>query len=170
MRPIIALACRSGRLGLMFMTLILSALPLDAQFVPGPYYYPDAGVMGTVSSAYQSAAQQRAYADNRQMQMQSSMARSAAWQNINRSMQAEAASRTAAVPDAGQAARLDVSECTALSICLASHDFAADKDQGTFTNRASFICRGGSICRRSSSQSGSQGNHALAHSFKGLGL
>jgi hypothetical protein len=85
--------------------LFLSALPAQAQFVPGPYYYQDMGVMGSVTSAYQSATQQKAYSDYRDMGAASAAARSGAWQNINRSMQSEAASRSATAVDAGQASR-----------------------------------------------------------------
>jgi hypothetical protein len=76
-----------------------------AQFVPGGYYRPDMGVVGSVTSAYSTAQSQRAYTQDRQMQMAGTMAKSAAWQGINRSMQSEAASRSGPVPDAGQAAR-----------------------------------------------------------------
>jgi hypothetical protein len=61
--------------------------------------------MGLATSAYSSAAQQQVYQQNRQMQMTSTMARSAAWQGINRTMQGEALSRPASVPDSGQVAR-----------------------------------------------------------------
>jgi hypothetical protein len=88
--------------------IVCSALSAEArQFVPGPSYafYPDAGVMGAVTSAYQSAAQMEAYNQNRQLQAATVSARSQAWQNINRSMQTAAATPTGAVPDAGQSAR-----------------------------------------------------------------
>ena len=87
---------------LTFVCSILFAHYVCGQFVPGPYYYSDAGVMGAATSAYQSAAQQQVYQQNRQMQMQSSTARSAAWLGINRSMQSEAASRPTSVADSGQ--------------------------------------------------------------------
>jgi hypothetical protein len=85
--------------------LILAALPAQAQFVPGPYYSSDMGVLGSATAAYQSATQQQAYSNYRQMGAASSMAHSMAWMNINRNMQAEAASSPATVPDAAQAAR-----------------------------------------------------------------
>ncbi len=85
--------------------LIFCVLPAQAQFVPGGYYYPDMSVYGAIDASYQSRTQQQAYSANRQMQMQSTMAKSAAWQNINRSMQAEAASRPTTVSDSGQEAR-----------------------------------------------------------------
>jgi hypothetical protein len=95
----------AGLLSLGLTSLVIFAPPARAQFVPGGYYYPDMGVMGAVSSAYTSAAQMRSYDQNRQMQMQSSMAKSQAWQNVNRTMQAEAYNRPSTVPDSGQAAR-----------------------------------------------------------------
>lgn len=84
---------------------VLIVLPAKAQFVPGPHYYSDMGVMGSVTAAYESAAQQNAYSQNRQLQATSSMARSAAWMNLNRSMQNEALSRPTTVPDSAQSAR-----------------------------------------------------------------
>jgi hypothetical protein len=85
--------------------LLFAAMPARAQFVPGPYYYPDMGVLGAIDATFQSAAQQRAYSENRQLQMTGSLARSTAWQNVNRSMQAQASSRPESVPDSGQSAR-----------------------------------------------------------------
>jgi hypothetical protein len=87
-----------------FLSFLITALPARAQFVPGPYYF-GSGAIGSYTSAYQSAAQQQAYTENRQMQMEGSLARSSAWMNINQSMQAQAAARSASTPDAGQAAR-----------------------------------------------------------------
>jgi hypothetical protein len=85
--------------------LIFCALPAQAQFVPYGGFYPDMGVIGAATAAFSSAAQQNVYMQNRQLQQTTSAARSQAWQNINRSMQMEASARSAAVPDAGQAAR-----------------------------------------------------------------
>jgi hypothetical protein len=85
--------------------LIIVAQPVRAQFVPGPGYYPDMGVMGSVTAAYSSAAQQNAYMQNREMQATSTMAKSAAWQSLNRSMRNEASSRPTTVPDSAQSAR-----------------------------------------------------------------
>jgi hypothetical protein len=89
-------------IGLIESILVIASA--KAQFVPGGYYYPDMGVMGAVSSAYSSAAQMRAYNENRQQQDRLSVAKSQSWQNINRSMQASAASTASAV-DTGQSAR-----------------------------------------------------------------
>src|SRR3972149_2170138 len=105
MRPIHHLICRYVVFCTAYLSLALYTFPVKAQFVPGGNYYSDAGVMGVATAAYQSAAQQQAYTANRQMQMTSSMARSAAWQNINRSMQTQAMSRPSSVPDTAQAAR-----------------------------------------------------------------
>jgi hypothetical protein len=105
MNPISCKTSLAGRFWAGLAIVLYAALPAQAQFVPGPYYYPDMGVMGSVSAAYTSAAQQNAYMQDRQMQMTSSMARSQAWQNINRSMQTQAASQPAEVPDSGQTAR-----------------------------------------------------------------
>jgi hypothetical protein len=85
--------------------LLFCALPAQAQFVPHGYYSPDMGVMGAATAAYTSAQQQNAYMQDRQLQATTSMARSQSWQNINRSMQAQASSRPATVSDSGQAAR-----------------------------------------------------------------
>jgi hypothetical protein len=95
----------SGRLCGGLAIVLCAALPVRAQFVPGPGYYPDMGVLGSIDATFQSAAQSRAYSENRQMQMTSSMARSAAWMNINRSMQSQASAQPATVPDSGQSSR-----------------------------------------------------------------
>ncbi|MGW8256579.1 MAG: hypothetical protein ACWGMZ_03740 [Thermoguttaceae bacterium] len=87
----------------VFLFLITGSA--EAQFVPGPYYYQDAGVVGSIAASFDSAVQQRGYNQNRQLQATSSIARSLAWQNINRSMQNQAMSRPAAAPDTAQAAR-----------------------------------------------------------------
>ncbi|MGD0653483.1 MAG: hypothetical protein ABSA16_04010 [Thermoguttaceae bacterium] len=105
MNPIRCKTSLAGSFWAGLAILLYAALPAQAQFVPGPGYYPDMGVVGSVTAAYTSAAQQNAYMQNRQMQMTSSMAKSLAWQNINRSMQTQAASQTATVSDSGQAAR-----------------------------------------------------------------
>jgi hypothetical protein len=95
----------AGRLLAGIGVLVIGVRAVQAQFVPGPGYYSDMGVFGSVTAAYTSAQQQQSYNENRQMQATSSMAKSQAWQNINRSMQAQAASRPSSVPDSGQAAR-----------------------------------------------------------------
>jgi hypothetical protein len=105
MNPIGYKLSLAGRFWAVTAILIFYALPAQAQFVPGPYYNPDMSVLGTIDSSYQSRTQQQAYTANREMQMQSTMAKSMAWQNINRSMQAEAASQPTTVPDSGQSAR-----------------------------------------------------------------
>jgi hypothetical protein len=105
MKSITCKTSLAGRFWAGLAILLYAALPAQAQFVPGPGYYPDMGVMGSVTAAYTSAAQQNAYMQNRQMQMTSSMAKSQAWQNINRSMQAQANMQPASVPDSGQSAR-----------------------------------------------------------------
>jgi hypothetical protein len=101
---------RSIHFGSFLSSLVMAIMffctaAADAQFVPAPYYYSDAGVIGAATAAYQSAAQAQAYAENRQLQATSSMARSLAWQNINRTMQSEAMSRPATVTNSAQAAR-----------------------------------------------------------------
>jgi len=108
MNPIMRKTVIAGQLLVGFVTLTFNPLTAQAQFVPGRNYYsyyPDAGVMGLATSAYSSAVQQNTYMQDRQLQATSSMARSLTWQNINKSMQAEASARAAAVPDSGQAAR-----------------------------------------------------------------
>jgi hypothetical protein len=111
MNPIRCKASFIARIWVVLAVLVFDALPAQAQFVPrrgdfgGGYYYPDSGAMGLAVSAYSTAQGQNAYMQDRQLQAASSMAKSQAWQNINRSMQSQAASQPAAVPDSGQAAR-----------------------------------------------------------------
>jgi len=83
---------------------------LCAQLVPrrGGHYgggYEDWGTLGALTAAYSSAAQQCAYMEDRQLQAVGTMARSAAWQQINRSVAAENAARNRGFDDAGQSAR-----------------------------------------------------------------
>ncbi|MGA2799053.1 MAG: hypothetical protein ABSE63_15850 [Thermoguttaceae bacterium] len=107
MNPIGCKASFSARFWVGLAFLAFGALPAQAQFVPrgGGYYYPDMSVMGLATSAYSTAQGQNAYMQDRQLQATSSMVKSQAWQNVNRSMQSQAASRPAMVSDSGQVAR-----------------------------------------------------------------
>jgi hypothetical protein len=113
MNPIRCKASFTGRFCVALAVLAFCVPPAQAQFVPrrggfgggGGYYYPDMSVMGLATSAYSTAQGQQAYMQDRQLQATSSMAKSQAWQNVNKSMQMEAASRPASVPDSGQVAR-----------------------------------------------------------------
>ena len=105
MNPIRCKACFSGRFCVGLAVLVFGGLPAQAQFVPYGGYYSDSGAMGLAVSAYSTAQGQNAYMQDRQLQATSSMAKSQAWMNVNRSMQAQAASRPATVSDSGQDAR-----------------------------------------------------------------
>jgi hypothetical protein len=111
MNPIRTKASFSGLFCVALAVLAYCVPPAQAQFVPrrgdfgGGYYYPESGAMGLAVSAYSTAQGQNAYMQDRQLQATSSMAKSQAWQNVNKSMQMEATSRPASVPDSGQVAR-----------------------------------------------------------------
>ncbi|MGA2062382.1 MAG: hypothetical protein ABSG67_18015 [Thermoguttaceae bacterium] len=105
MNPISCKASFSCRFCVGLAILAFCALPAQAQFVPGGGYYLDSGAMGLAVSAYSTAQGQNAYMQDRQLQAASSMAKSQAWQNINRSMQSQAASQPTTVTTSGQEAR-----------------------------------------------------------------
>jgi hypothetical protein len=110
MNPIRCKASFTARIWVVLAVLIFDSLPAQAQFVPrrsygGGGYYMESGAMGLATSAYSTAQGQNAYMQDRQLQASSSMAKSQAWQNINRSMQSEAASRPTMVTSSGQEAR-----------------------------------------------------------------
>jgi hypothetical protein len=105
MNPIRGKASFSAHIWVGLTVLAIGALPAQAQFVPYGGYYSDSGAMGLAVSAYSTAQGQQAYMENRQMQAASTLAKSQAWQNVNRSMQMQAASRPTTVPTAGQEAR-----------------------------------------------------------------
>ena len=106
MNPIRYKASFSGWIWVGLAVLLFGVLPAQAQFVPrGGGYYLESGAMGLATSAYSTAQGQNAYMQDRQLQATSSMAKSQAWQNVNRSMQSEAASRPTTVTSSGQEAR-----------------------------------------------------------------
>ncbi len=106
--------------------LVFSALPAQAQFVPrAAVIISDMGVMGLATSAYSTAQGQNAYMQDRQLQATSSMAKSQAWQNINRSMQTQAASQTVdGFRFGSRGAGLDVPASGAQPSCAKAHDLA----------------------------------------------
>jgi hypothetical protein len=71
---------------------------------PYPDYY-DFGGLAALASAYELSSQRMAYAMDRQLQLQSSLAQTADWRAINQSLQAGALSQRYNALDGGQAAR-----------------------------------------------------------------
>jgi hypothetical protein len=75
-----------------------------SNFYPYPDYY-DYGGWGAFASAYELAAQRKAFGWDRQLQLESSLAQTADWRAINHSLQAGALIQRYNPIDGGQAAR-----------------------------------------------------------------